>query len=251
MGRTVSRLTACGFCAFALGHDASKREVRRRNGTRLSGGPALAFDAFRFRYPRIAPQYHDLSSPDIIAKRPLRDVERGIHCESMEFMRKRQMRGSTSLAVVLPSLDGVPGEELPSPDSPLSSKKRSRRGKYPVVELWRQEHEFCTSSSEHNQPEEGVVEDIFTQASNGETKAPGWGEWGPGGARREAHTALEFLQSTLGLGEKQTADVMEAFPALADLHPDKLDMQAKLVGHSVLVTPQIIVPLFVKPLGPP
>lgn len=46
---------------------------------------------------------------------------------------------------------------------------------------------------------------------------------------RQQHTALGHLRAVLGLTEDQTDAMVETFPALAELHPEKLDLPAKLV----------------------
>lgn len=48
-------------------------------------------------------------------------------------------------------------------------------------------------------------------------------------APRAAATAMDHLRSVLRLGSEQSDLMLESFPALADVHPDKLDLHAKLV----------------------
>lgn len=56
-------------------------------------------------------------------------------------------------------------------------------------------------------------------------------ERGEAAKYRQQHTALGHLRAVLGLTEEQTDAMLETFPALAELHPDKLDLPAKLVRH--------------------
>lgn len=51
-------------------------------------------------------------------------------------------------------------------------------------------------------------------------------------AARQGVTAMDHLRSVLGLGPEQADLMLESFPALADVHPDKLDLPAKLVSLS-------------------
>lgn len=99
--------------------------------------------------------------------------------------------------------------------STATSVKRSRRGKYPVIELWRQE------TGEFLDGERGLADD-----ENGNELM---GREQPTRAPRGAHTALGYLRAVLGLGVDQTDAMLEAFPALAEVSPDKLDVRAKLV----------------------
>eukprot|EP00752_Nemacystus_decipiens_P009786 g8738.t1 len=129
-------------------------------------------------------------------------------------------------AVGLPSLGlpGVASGAAASPTSTNGSGGRSRRGKYPVIELYRRD--FDESSDAIDEDEENEDED---------------GSVGEEGLRRRAAagggpaTAMEHLQVQLGLGSEQSDLMLESFPALADVHPDKLDLPAKLrfVRHTI------------------
>lgn len=137
----------------------------------------------------------------------------------------------------LPSLDGMPGvgnsavappgapsttinsnintSSATSSTSTATSVQRSRRGKYPVIELWRQETGDFLDGERGLADDENGNEFVGREQS---TRAP-----------RGAHTALGYLRAVLGLGVDQTDAMLEAFPALAEVSPDKLDVRAKLV----------------------
>ena len=94
--------------------------------------------------------------------------------------------------------------------------QRSRRGKYPVVELWRHPEVLPKDSlgdSDAGRHMEGC-DDIFLE---GRSRSP------------EGETALEYLRKALGLGSAQTDAIQEAFPALAQIDPGRFDVRAKLV----------------------
>lgn len=135
------------------------------------------------------------------------------------YTRNRNRAGLRSLtsAAELPSLDGLPGG-VSSPSS-SSTSARSRRGKYPVVELWRRELE--DDFIYDRQGCEDDDDDIDLLGGN------------PIAAARGAQTALEHLRAVLGLGTEQANVMLESFPALAEVHPDKLDLPAKLVRHYI------------------
>lgn len=134
----------------------------------------------------------------------------------------------------LPSLDGMPAAEnsaVVPPGTPATSSnsnsatssastaasvQRSRRGKYPVIELWRQETgDFLLDDERGLADDDNANEFVGREQS---ARVP-----------RSAHTALGYLRDVLGLGLDQTDAMLEAFPALADVSPDKLDVRAKLV----------------------
>lgn len=145
-----------------------------------------------------------------------------------ESMRLRRIRILSSVSV--PTLVGIPeGNQSLIHES---TSQRSRRGKYPVVELWRHRNDegesFLESDRVHFQ---GTDDD-----NSGRIKIGSGNEHRAGGPSWSAeHTALGCLQATLSLDERQMSDVLEAFPALADLHPDKIDLRAKLVRFTSYV----------------
>ena len=120
----------------------------------------------------------------------------------------------------LPSLDGLPGavSSAPSPGA------RSRRGKYPVVELWRREteHDPLELGDEDGDCEDGDDVDGLAGGRAVAVSAAG----GP------PRTALEHLRVALGLGSEQVDAVRESFPALDEVDPEKLDLRPKLVSYS-------------------
>lgn len=137
-------------------------------------------------------------------------------CRSSGFkLAMRNARGTRSASDLhasspigtLPTLEGLPGGS--------KTTQKSRRGKYPVVELWRRE-ETDDPMLDHDRYSDNDDDDSFT----GERRI----------ATRSAQTALEHLRVVLRLGSQQTDAMLETFPALAQVHPDKLDVRAKLVS---------------------
>ena len=125
----------------------------------------------------------------------------------------------------LPSLD-LPGVAAAAVSSPASSSGggggRSRRGKYPVIELYRRDVEGSSAAIDHDGGDDSFDEEGLRPRS-----ADG------GGPRGAKATAMEHLRSVLRLGSEQSDLMLESFPALADVHPDKLDLHPKLVRPSL------------------
>lgn len=133
----------------------------------------------------------------------------------------------------LPSLDGLPGETAAETSRPPSNSGgggggRSRRGKYPVIELYRRDVGSGDAVS--------IVDSGGGTYSNDDDDIDG--DLARGGLsrvkvanRRQAPTAVNHLRSVLGLGSEQVDMMLESFPALADVPPDKLDLPAKLVSR--------------------
>lgn len=124
----------------------------------------------------------------------------------------------------LPSLDGLPSDTTSSVSNNGKTAQRSRRGKYPVIELWRHEatgidESIMNDMDNHRRDEDGHDND---DEVHGGRKV----------AARDAvaQTALEHLRRVLRLGTEQVDAMQESFPALAEVHPDKLDLRAKLVS---------------------
>lgn len=112
-------------------------------------------------------------------------------------------------------MDVLPGGGSGSaPSDDHRTAQRSRRGKYPVVELWRRD--TADDGSLDDKPSCEQVDDELS----GERPA----------AARGTQTALGHLRAVLALGTEQVDAVQESFPALAEVHPDKLDLRAKLVS---------------------
>ncbi|CAM9297672.1 unnamed protein product [Discosporangium mesarthrocarpum] len=94
------------------------------------------------------------------------------------------------------------------PDTNVTEKgKRSKRGKYPVVELWRKGDI------------EGWAPNSAAASSQGE------GTTSRGGSPEV--TALSFLEGR-GFSREHTDEMLETFPALAHIPPEKLDIGPKL-----------------------
>lgn len=130
---------------------------------------------------------------------------------------------SMALSSILgfPVLDGVSNNDGPTP-------RRSRRGKYPVVELWRRP--IISSDLLTNSDVGCDIEDSSTTLGGRFKRA------------ESVQSALGYLRSVLGLGSEQTDAIQEAFPALAQVDPDILDVHAKLVrGELGAVCLRIIV----------
>lgn len=117
---------------------------------------------------------------------------------------------SMALSSILgfPMLDGVSNVDGPP-------ARRSRRGKYPVVELWRRP--IMSSDLLTNSDVDSDIEDN-NNTLGGRFKRT-----------ESVQSSLGYLRSVLGLGSEQTDAIQEAFPALAQVDPDILDVHAKLV----------------------
>lgn len=134
--------------------------------------------------------------------------------------------------VALPSLDGLPGRKSTFRSSEYSPTQRSRKGKYPVVELWRRPDEECYSDIDKEELHHDFI-NKESRTSNADSYSRGNYEErrrGVGATSSDMLTALEHLHVILQLGDEQIDMVLEAFPALAEVHPDKLNIQAKLVS---------------------
>lgn len=156
---------------------------------------------------------------------------------------------SPSSSAGLPSLDGLPGvgttpvqqgvSSLPS--SPHGRRGgRSRRGKYPVIELYRRNTNNMVAGSVSG----GTIDrhdgnDDGGHNRNGSVEERLRPPYDPAdddaaavaAVRRRPLTAMEHLSSVLRLESEQAGLMLESFPALADVHPDKLDLPAKLVSY--------------------
>lgn len=164
--------------------------------------------------------------------------------------------GAAPTAGVLPSLDGLPGigttqvvpqQTASSPHSTSTHGRggggRSRRGKYPVIELYRRHTDMADS-----------VSSSTSSSTNTVDSGQGYEDCGSDGVRRRSPraaaddeeediaaasmrrgpaTAMQHLSSVLRLGPEQADLMLESFPALADVHPDKLDLPAKLVSYTI------------------
>lgn len=84
-----------------------------------------------------------------------------------------------------------------------------------MIELYRQDLDGSTPAIDDNEKDESAGERLRPRAA--------------GGGPRGVATALDHLRSVLRLGSEQSDLMLESFPALADVHPDKLDLHAKLV----------------------
>lgn len=185
---------------------------------------------------------------------------------------KRRWRRSTAAAAAslptttlhtsaggLPSLDGLPGvssstttqvlqQTASSPDSSSTHGRRggrSRRGKYPVIELYRRHRtdtadSVSSTSSSSSSSSGSAIDDGrgYEDCSAGGIRrrpprpaAADDNAAAAAAARRSPGTAMQHLSSVLRLGPGQADLMLESFPALADVHPDKLDLPAKLVSH--------------------
>lgn len=166
--------------------------------------------------------------------------------------------------VGLPSLDGMPTEIVEDSSrggTKAPASQRSRKGKYPVVELWKHkcegddsersitddenarnsiqnENESRTTKSTTSAKDcsaQGNSGGYATATIQGKNDQMGTlfdvddGDEQRGKQKQQQHTALGHLTEVLGLAEEQTDAMLEVFPALAELHPDKLDVRAKLV----------------------
>lgn len=174
-----------------------------------------------------------------------------------EYHRYRTTTGM----VELPSLDNMPtqvvGEGSRRTKAPPS--QRSRKGKYPVVELWKQEFKrdnseqciiFDENGSRITKSPRGIKDRSAQGSTGGYATTTIQGESGlmgtlidvGNGDEREGKqhrhqkpvTALGYLTEAFGLAEEQTDRMLDFFPALAGLHPDKLDVPAKLVRINLL-----------------
>lgn len=175
---------------------------------------------------RSPPHYHDQQALATTAVLPLSTKHgetRYSNCASVG------LHALPSPLSGLPSLDGLPGvggSAVSSPDNngvttttTAAAVQRSRRGKYPVIELWRQE------TGDFLDNERGSADEDNTEEFGGREKSTS--------APRDAQTALGYLRAVLGLGVDQTDAMLEAFPALAEVSPDKLDVRAKLVRQLI------------------
>ncbi|CAM9289529.1 unnamed protein product [Pylaiella littoralis] len=143
----------------------------------------------------------------------------------------------------LPSADTIPVQQGSS--SPPSSThggvgRRSRRGKYPVIELYRRDiddmvTDSVSSTIDDGRGDENDLGDGCRTGSAGASPRPQRDESDDDGdaaaaaVRRGPLTAMQHLTSKLRLGPEQADLMLESFPALADVHPDKLDLPAKLL----------------------
>ncbi|CAN0314546.1 unnamed protein product [Ectocarpus sp. 12 AP-2014] len=134
----------------------------------------------------------------------------------------------------LPSLAGLPSANNDNnnnapPSSSNGSGGRSRRGKYPVIELYRRDPEGSTIADAAAGIAVGGGDD-----GDDDGLAAGrlpYGRRGEAGARRMAEppaTAVDHLRSVLGLASDQVDLMLESFPTLAHVEPDKLGLPAKL-----------------------
>lgn len=156
-----------------------------------------------------------------------RSREQQRHHERSYLLRSQSTRNPRTRilsSVSVPTLVGIPEENQSQTHE--STSQRSRRGKYPVVELWRHPNDESESFLESDRVHfQGTDDD-----NSGRIKIVSENEPRAGGTSWSAeHTALGCLQTALKLDERQMSDLLEAFPALADLHPDKIDLRAKLV----------------------
>lgn len=145
--------------------------------------------------------------------------------------RSRCIGTSTELHASLPAASaGLPSLDLPgvaaaaavtSAASSNGGGGRSRRGKYPVIELYRRDLDGSTATIDEE--EDGLV------SEEGLRPRAVAGAGGPRGGGSTVMSAMEHLRSVLRLGSEQSDLMLENFPALADVHPDKLDLHAKLV----------------------
>ncbi|CAN0150442.1 unnamed protein product [Scytosiphon promiscuus] len=132
---------------------------------------------------------------------------------------------------LLPSLDGLPGGATTA-ESPRQSSTggggRSRRGKYPVVELYRREAGGRDAAA-------SVLDSARGHDDNDVDDDLAGGRLSRGAARPRAPTAVEHLRSVLGLGSEQVDLMLESFPALAEVPPEKLNLEAKLLflNHTI------------------
>ncbi|CBN75713.1 conserved unknown protein [Ectocarpus siliculosus] len=136
----------------------------------------------------------------------------------------------------LPSLAGLPSANNNSnnnnaPPSPSNgSGGRSRRGKYPVIELYRRDADGSTTAD----TAAGIVGGGGSDDDDDDGLAGGslpYGRRGGVGARRSVEpqaTAVDHLRSVLGLASDQVDMMLESFPTLAHVDPDKLGLPAKL-----------------------
>lgn len=165
-------------------------------------------------------------SPGSINRICQRIISTGTTCGGTTRRRCRSSSsnssGSSALSstVGLPSLDGLPG----AVSSASSPGARSRRGKYPVVELWRREteHDFSELGEDDGDRED---EDDVDDLAGGRAVAGS-------AARGSPRTALEHLRVALALGSEQVDAVRESFPALDEVDPEKLDLRPKLVSNA-------------------
>eukprot|EP00904_Undaria_pinnatifida_P014047 jgi/Undpi1/9773/HiC_scaffold_27.g12229.m1 len=138
-------------------------------------------------------------------------------CGDTAYRRRSSSSSALSSTVGLPSLDGLPGA---ASSASSAGSVRSRRGKYPVVELWRRETEhdpLLKVRDEGNCLDDGYDDDLV----GGPTVRVA--------ARGSQHTALEHLRVVLDLGPEQVESVRESFPALDEVDPEKLDLRPKLL----------------------
>ncbi|CAB1116108.1 unnamed protein product [Ectocarpus sp. CCAP 1310/34] len=139
----------------------------------------------------------------------------------------------------LPSLAGLPSannnnnnnyNNSNAPPSPSNgSGGRSRRGKYPVIELYRRDPQGSTIADAAAGIDVGGCDDDDDDGLAGR-RLP-YGRRGEAGARRTAEppaTAVDHLRSVLGLASDQVDLMLESFPTLAHVDPDKLGLPAKL-----------------------
>lgn len=136
----------------------------------------------------------------------------------------------------LPSLAGLPSDNTNNaPPSPSNgSGGRSRRGKYPVIELYRWDPDGSTAADAAAGVVVGGCDDDNDDGLEGGRLA--YGRRGGAGARRTAEqqaTAVDHLRSVLGLASDQVDLMLESFPTLADVDADKLGLPAKLVSDIV------------------
>ncbi|CAM9887408.1 unnamed protein product, partial [Ectocarpus sp. 8 AP-2014] len=137
----------------------------------------------------------------------------------------------------LPSLAGLPSannnnnnNNNNAPPSPSNgSGGRSRRGKYPVIELYRRDPEGSTIADAAAGIAVGGCDDDDDDGLSGR-RLP-YGRRGEAGARRTAEPpamAVDHLRSVLGLASDQVDLMLESFPTLAHVDPDKLGLPSKL-----------------------
>lgn len=95
-----------------------------------------------------------------------------------------------------------------------------------MVELYRRDLDGSSAAIDDGEEEEKKEEDdSFGEDGLRPRRAAAAG----GGPRGAGATAMEHLTSVLRLGSEQSDLMLESFPALADVHPDRLDLHAKLV----------------------
>ncbi|CAM9467434.1 unnamed protein product, partial [Ectocarpus fasciculatus] len=135
----------------------------------------------------------------------------------------------------LPTLAGLPSDNNNNNNAPPSpsngSGGRSRRGKYPVIELYRRDPDGGATADAAAGIIVGGCDDDDDGGGLAGGRLPYGRRRGEAGNRRTAEpqaTAVDHLRSVLGLASDQVDLMLESFPTLADVDPDKLGLPAKL-----------------------